>query len=120
MVSAADASAELIDAIDALIESTDANIARSREIRRRLKDLRRHVARGASVAEIVESEPRPLVVELITQNLEMLHTDGAQLRWAQASALRQEGLTITAIAEMFGVTRQRVSALLQSQDKTAE
>ena len=37
---------------------------------------------------------------------------------AQALALRDEGLTISDIAELFGVTRQRVSALLRQKSAT--
>jgi transcriptional regulator len=42
-----------------------------------------------------------------------LETAGAEFRAAEALALRAEGLTIEAIADLFGVTRQRISALLE-------
>ena len=53
------------------------------------------------------------MVELITTNMATLETAGAEFRAAEALALRAEGLTIGAIAELFGVTRQRISALLK-------
>ena len=42
-----------------------------------------------------------------------LETVGSELRASLALALRDEGLTIEAIAGLFGVTRQRISALLK-------
>lgn len=55
---------------------------------------------------------------MITANIDALQGIGAQLRAAQAQALRQEGFTISAIADRFGVTRQRVSALLRQKSAT--
>ena len=55
---------------------------------------------------------------MITENIDTLHGIGARLRAAQAQALRDEGLTIAAIADLFGVTRQRVSALLKQKAAT--
>ncbi len=63
--------------------------------------------------EAVQDEDCPPLVELVTQNMDRLHTVGAHYRAAQAHALRQEGLTMAAIAELFGLTRQRISALLR-------
>jgi hypothetical protein len=48
--------------------------------------------------------------------LETLQTISSRLRQAEARALRFEGLTMEAIGAMFGVTRQRVSALLKQAD----
>lgn len=112
--------AALVAAIDDLIAGTGENVDRLRIIEQRLQTLRQSVAAGEAVAEVVRQEDRPLIVELITQNIEALHTVGARLRWAEASALRAEGLTVTAIADLFGVSRQRVSALLQDPPKSVE
>ena len=43
-----------------------------------------------------------------------------RLRRAQAAALHDEGLTMDRIAELFGVTRQRISQILRSREATAE
>ena len=40
----------------------------------------------------------------------------AQERAAQMAALRAGGMTLAAIAQQFGVTRQRVHAILTAQD----
>ncbi len=53
------------------------------------------------------------VTPIISTNMATLETAGAEFRAAEALALRAHGLTIEAIAELFGVTRQRISALLK-------
>lgn len=88
------------------------NVERSQEIQRRVALLRERLQAGESLAEIVESEEPPRVVELLSMNMLTLETVGSELRAAQAIALREEGLTLAAIGELFGVTRQRISALL--------
>jgi hypothetical protein len=67
-----------------------------------------------SYREIVPNEERPLIVELITANLELLSGVGSRLRRAEAKALYDEGLTMDEIATLFGVSRQRVAVLLRS------
>jgi DNA-binding transcriptional regulator LsrR (DeoR family) len=52
-------------------------------------------------------------VQLITESSKALDTCGASLRRAEAQALHDEGMTMDQIAEHFGVSRQRVSALLR-------
>jgi CRP-like cAMP-binding protein len=44
---------------------------------------------------------------------ERLAKAASRLRRTQARALREEGMTTDRIAELFGVSRQRVSALLK-------
>lgn len=89
------------------------NVDRSVEIQRRVRFLRERLEAGEDLVELVRQEDPPRTVELMSANMATLETAGAELRAAQALALRSEGLTIEAIAELFGVTRQRISALLK-------
>jgi DNA-directed RNA polymerase sigma subunit (sigma70/sigma32) len=68
---------------------------------------------GRPWSDVIPSEDKPLIVELLSQNFERLSTAGSRLRRAQAKALHDEGMTMEQIAACFGVTRQRVSALLK-------
>jgi len=110
--------AELLSSLDSMLAVTDENVARSRMIRRRIAAIRRRVDAGTPLREIVAAEERPLIVELITDTITALHTVGARLRWAEAAALRAEGMSVTEIATHFGVSRQRVSALLQQRSSS--
>lgn len=99
-------------ALAELADAVAANQERCRLIKRRITSLQRQLEKGRPLREIVPDEPSPLIVELITANIESLHTAGARLRWAEASALREAGMTVADIARLFGVTRQRVSGML--------
>jgi DNA-binding NarL/FixJ family response regulator len=105
-----DAFLEALTALDAALAD---NQERMKSIKRRMAQLRRQRANGASYAEIVARRDGPLLVQLLTESSAALDTSGAIVRRAEAQALYAEGLTMDQIAEHFGVSRQRVSALLR-------
>lgn len=98
--------------LEDLLDATNSNLERTNLIRQRIDDLRSQVAAGTSIEEALTNEPTPLIVELITENIAALQNVGARLRWAEASILREEGMSAADIARLFGVSRQRISALL--------
>ncbi|MEZ5258799.1 MAG: hypothetical protein R2705_18460 [Ilumatobacteraceae bacterium] len=108
--------ARLSAALLSIEAAAASNAERSLEIQRRVRWLHEQIAAGVPLAELIEAEESPRVVELITANKAALETVGADLR--ASLALRDDGLTIDAIAGLFGVTRQRISALLKQ--KAAE
>ena len=71
---------------------------------------------GRQWLEIVTDESRPLDVERISTGLAGA---GSAWRRAQARALQEERVSINRIAVLFGVTRQRISALLREGDRAA-
>ena len=79
----------------------------------RIRSLREGRAQGRTYVELVEGEQRPLLVERLTEVLDELSAAGAAFRRAEARVLHDSGLSQEAIGELFGVTRQRVSVLLQ-------
>jgi DNA-directed RNA polymerase sigma subunit (sigma70/sigma32) len=102
-----------LEALTALEGVLADNGRRARLIKKRIAQLRRLRSRGAPYAEIVSGKKEPLIVQLLTESSTALDTCGANVRRAEAHALYAEGLTMEQIAERFGVTRQRVSALLR-------
>jgi hypothetical protein len=100
-------------ALKDLDQVLDVNLERIALIRRRIAEIQRQHADGLSYTEIVEGARSPLLVQLITESRETLDGCGARVRRAEALALHEEGVTMEKIAEWFGVTRQRVSALLR-------
>lgn len=82
-------------------------------MRERIADVIAARARGATYREIVELEPGPLLVEMLTEASKSLDAAGAAVRRAETRALYDEGLTMEEIAARFHVSRQRVSALLR-------
>jgi len=91
----------------------DVNAEHLALIKRRIAEILRQHSEGLSYTEIVEAAPPPLLVQLVTESTKMLDGFGARVRRAEALVLHQEGMTMEEIAERFGVTRQRVSALLR-------
>jgi Homeodomain-like domain len=104
---------EFLEALVALEEVLADNGKRATLIKKRIAQLRRLRARDTPYAELVASEDGPLIVQLLTESSTKLDTCGATVRRAEAKALYAEGLTMEQIAKSFGVTRQRVSALLR-------
>ena len=103
----------LIAALADIEVAAAGNAERSRQLQRRARQLRRRLEEGDDLVALVEGEQPPRMVELLSTNMATLETAGAEFRAAEALALRAEGLTIEAIADLFGVTRQRISALLK-------
>jgi DNA-directed RNA polymerase specialized sigma24 family protein len=102
-----------LEALTALERTLADNEQRTTLIRRRIDQLRRLRSQGAPYAETVAISDGPLIVQLLTESSKALDISGASVRRAEARALYAEGMTMDQIAERFGVTRQRVSALLR-------
>lgn len=104
---------EVLDALKDLVAVLQENSRRNREMIVRARRVERLRHQGLPYSEIVASQPRPLIVELLTENFDALRSAGGRLRRTEAEALHSEGLTMDRIAELFGVTRQRISRLLK-------
>ena len=100
-------------ALTALEEVIAENEKRSALIKKRMARIRRARATGLDYSDAVTNEDGPLIVQLVTESSTALDTCGAHVRRAEAQALYGEGMTMDRIAKHFGVTRQRVSALLR-------
>jgi hypothetical protein len=104
---------DVTDALVALSAALDENATAAERIRRRAEHVLEARARGLAYSEIITAEDRPLIVELVSDTLQRLFDAGSRLRRAEAAALHREGVSMERIGEIFGVTRQRVSALLK-------
>ncbi len=114
-----DAADDVLEALDDVVAAVRANVEAERRIVRRAAVIRSARRRGRDYRSIVTVEERPLIVEMLRQNQERLATAGSRFRRAEALALRREGLTLDEIAALFGVTRQRVIALLDDKRGSA-
>jgi carbamoylphosphate synthase large subunit len=104
-------------ALQDLERALDANARRMTQIKRRIAEIRRQREAGRSYREIVEATRGDLSVQLITEATQVLDEVGARVRRTEALALYREGMTMEEIAKKFGVTRQRISALLRDADE---
>ncbi len=103
----------LLRALRDLDEALDVNMRRNRVMKERIATIQGALAKGRPLCDIVPQEQTPLLVELLSQSAENLSAYGSRVRRTEARTLHQEGLTMEQIARLFGVTRQRVSALLR-------
>jgi hypothetical protein len=68
---------------------------------------------GSSYAQMMPLEDRLAMMEQISVAIKALVRSGSRFRRLEARALYAEGLTMAQLATVFGVSRQRVSALLR-------
>jgi hypothetical protein len=85
----------------------------------RAHHLREELAGGSSLTDAMRAEARPLIISRMTQLVDELVGAALAVRRAEARQLRREGASQQQIAEIFGVSRQRVAALLAEPDPGA-
>ena len=100
-------------ALDELTDALRDNISRNERVLVRAQRMRQLREEGRPWSEVVSEEERPLIVEMLTQNMAVLAGAGSRLRRLEARALHDEGMSMERISRLFGVTRQRVSELLR-------
>jgi hypothetical protein len=100
-------------ALDDLVTAVEQNARDERMLARRIGQLRNGRAEGRSWHDVLDREKRPGALELSAKALGRLTESSGRLRRALARGLRAEGASIPAIAALFGVSHQRVSALLR-------
>ena len=105
--------ATFLQALDDLDGALERNVEMTARMRERIGYLRAQLAAGRSLPDIVSTEQPPLLVQLLTDSAHLLHTYGTRVRRTEARALHRESVTMEEIARLFGVSRQRVSALLR-------
>jgi hypothetical protein len=106
-------------ALRTLVAELDACIAQLEHARGRAQRLLEQRRAGRPWLEVVTGESRPLVVESISSVMSTLATAGHAWRREQARVLNDEDVSINRIAALFGVTRQRISALLRESGSAA-
>jgi len=110
---------EVLDAIDSVVQALRDNLSRTEMALQRATEIREQRLAGRSYTDIYEQSERPQLVEILTMYVLELHDVGHRLRTCQAWALRQEGLSTQRIAQLYGVSRQRIMALLRSASDSA-
>jgi len=102
-----------LEALDALAVALE-QLAKDHEVlEERLKHLHSQRAAGRPWREILAEEDPPGTMQIVSQMLACLAKASGTLRKELVDSLRREGVSIPAIAKLFGVTHQRVSNLLR-------
>jgi hypothetical protein len=101
------------DAVGAFAEALTELAEDSRRLEARLRALDEGRSAGRQWREILADEEPPGTMQLVSKMLGTLAKASGTLRKEMVESLRREGVSIPAIARLFGVTHQRVSNLLR-------
>ena len=107
---------EAVIALQELDAALETSVAELNSARDRIERVLAAKADGATWLEVESVQDGPLVVASVTTVLDRLAAVGSRFRRAEAQALHREGLSMERVAMLFGVTRQRVSALLRERE----
>ncbi len=109
-----------MEALDELASVLGTASADLRALTLRARALRAELADGHRLTEAMQAEARPLIITRMTELVDALTTAALAVRRAEARQLQREGASQQQIAGTFGVTRQRVAALLSGPGPDAE
>jgi hypothetical protein len=102
-----------LSALDALASALRQLSKDQQLLEQRLVELRRERSTGRPWREILAEEEAPGTMQVVSRMLACLAKASGTLRKELVDTLRREGVSIPAIARLFGVTHQRVSNLLR-------
>jgi hypothetical protein len=105
----------LTAALNHLAENAERTSAEQQLIADSARAMTEEHRRGRSWAAIMAGEGQPSVVSLLGSSLRRLSETSSRVRAAVAATLVKEGLSTRQIAAHLGVTHQRISAMLKSQ-----
>lgn len=102
-----------LSALDALSHALSEMSHDQQLLEKRLQDLHRQRSEGRAWRDILADEDPPGTMQVVSRMLACLAKASGTLRKELVDTLRREGVSIPAIAKLFGVTHQRVSNLLR-------
>jgi PAS domain S-box-containing protein len=105
---------EVFEALDAVLQVLEHGRDRVEAVAARAAEIRGGRARGLSYAELLTGARHPIVLDVVSELLDGLFDAGSRLRRAEARALYADSLSMDKIASLLRVSRQRVSAIINS------
>ncbi len=103
-----------LDALRALLRVLDGNEKRIDFVRRRAAEIEKLREQGYTWRQILATEERPLIVDVLGQNMALLNEVGGRFRREEARQMQAEGVKTEEIADLLGVTPAHVEAMLES------
>jgi hypothetical protein len=113
-MAASDPMAAFLKALDEFDDALEETVAMIQTMKERCGRIRSAHTAGIQLRDIVSAEDSPLLVQMLTRTTDLMQFYGNRVRRTEARALYAQGMTMEEIATLFGVTRQRVSALLRN------
>jgi hypothetical protein len=104
-------------AADELARALRISVADAMIALERLDLFRARRANGTGYDDILADQPERSVVEILSESQERLAQVGATFRRATAKMMASNGISQADIARRFGVSRQRIAALLDEPEQ---
>ena len=102
-----------LEALRALVKVLDANEERSRQLRGRASQIESLVQQGYTWRQVLATEDRPLIIDMLGQSMALLNEVGGRFRREEARCMLAEGVKDEEIADLLGVTLDHVHAMLE-------
>ena len=99
-------------ALNQIAEVADETARDQQRVSRRARSMSRQRLLGWSWSQILERERQPGLLVLMDRSARRLHEVTGRFRTALAQALVGEGFSTRQVAKIYGVTHQRISAML--------
>jgi hypothetical protein len=91
----------------------DGNQERAQYVRNRAAQIESLLEQGYTWQQVLSTEERPLIVDVLGQNMALLNEVGGRFRREEARCLVAEGVKEQEIADLLGVTVDHVNAMLE-------
>ena len=102
-----------LEALRALVKVLDSNEERSRQLRGRASQIESLVQQGYTWRQVLATEDRPLIIDMLGQSMALLNEVGGRFRREEARCMLAEGVKDEEIADLLGVTLDHVHAMLE-------
>jgi hypothetical protein len=101
-------------ALQALIAALEAGDLQTREAIDRARHMERLVEQGYSWRQVLATEERPLLTDLVYRAMAMTNEVVGRLRREEARKLVAEGAKPSEVADIFGLSLEHVHAMLDA------
>ena len=102
-----------LEALRALVKVLDANDERNRYVRTRASQIESLLAQGYTWQQVLSTEERPLIIDVLGQSMALLNEVGGRFRREEARCLIAQGVKEQEIADLLSVTIDHVHAMLE-------
>lgn len=103
----------LVETIDDVVRSVQENVKDEEALVDELNQIRDEHVAGVPLTATLGRLERPRVLALVDGIVERLISNSGRLRRAFVRSLVRDGESVTAVARRFGVSHQRISAILK-------
>lgn len=102
----------MASALDEVAEVAEVTALEQQRLVRRARSMSRKYRLGRSWSQILQQERQPGLLDLLARSARRLVDLSGRFRQTLAQALVAEGLSTRQVAKTFGVTHQRISAMM--------